>query len=126
MLKGIYISKIDKWGRVRIPKALRRTVETKYGNKVFVTTINGETALIYPLQEWEKVEEEIRKNDPKNSLIMKFIIFTSYFGKLTKIDKQGRVLIHSLLRKKTNLKDKIIILGKVNCLEIMDFQKRLV
>jgi division/cell wall cluster transcriptional repressor MraZ len=125
MLVGIYMSTMDNSGRIRIPKAFLRVIEAKYGNEVFLTTIDGKSVLIYPLDVWEGVREEIRRNDTKNPLIVKFLIFTSRFGKLTKIDKKGRVLIPSPLRKKTGLKGKIAILGKGSCLEVMLYNERL-
>jgi len=123
MLKGRFISKIDEWGRIRIPKALHRIIEVKYGNEVFVTTVNRRNVLIYPLSEWEKVEEKIMENSPKNPVLVKFVEFTSYFGKLTKIDKRGRVLIHSLLRKEINLKGRIVIEGMERYLKISAYSR---
>ena len=118
MLKGIYISKIDKWGRVRIPKALRRTIETKYGNEVFVTTVDVRDVRIYPLSKWELIERKMREQYEENRIIQKVMERTAFFGLVGKIDKQGKILIHKLLREKIKLKGKILIEGKGKYLKI--------
>jgi len=118
MLKGIFISKIDKLGRVRVPKALRRTIETKYGNEVFVTTVDVRDVRIYPLSKWELIERKMREQYEENRIIRKVMERTAFFGLVGKIDKQGRILIHKLLREKIKLKGKILIEGKGKYLKI--------
>ncbi|MCP2520040.1 hypothetical protein NLD30_06290 [SCandidatus Aminicenantes bacterium Aminicenantia_JdfR_composite] len=122
MLRGKFISVMDKWGRVRIPKALQRIIEVKYGNEVFITTVDVRDVRIYPLSEWELIEKKMRKQYKENRIIQKVMERTAFFGLVGKIDKQGRILIHKLLREKIKLEGKILIEGKGKYLKVSSLQ----
>ncbi|MCP2520046.1 hypothetical protein NLB96_01065 [Candidatus Aminicenantes bacterium AC-335-K20] len=122
MLKGKFISKIDKFGRIRIPQTLRKIVEAKYGNEFFITTVDVRDVRIYPLSEWELIEKKMRKQYKENRIIQKVMERTAFFGLVRKIDKQGRILIHKLLREKIKLKGKILIEGKGKYLKVSALQ----
>jgi MraZ protein len=122
MLRGKFISVMDKWGRVRIPKALQRIIEVKYGNEVFITTVDVRDVRIYPLSEWELIEKKMREQYKENRIIQKVMERTAFFGLVGKIDKQGRILIHKLLREKIKLEGKILIEGKGKYLKVSSLQ----
>ncbi|MCP2597502.1 hypothetical protein NLC30_01855 [Candidatus Aminicenantes bacterium AC-334-E05] len=113
---------MDKWGRVRIPKALQRIIEVKYGNEVFITTVDVRDVRIYPLSEWELIEKKMREQYKENRIIQKVMERTAFFGLVGKIDKQGRILIHKLLREKIKLEGKILIEGKGKYLKVSSLQ----
>lgn len=122
MLEGKFISIMDRWWRVRIPRVLYRIIETKYGNEVFITTMDVRDVRIYPLSEWELIERKMREQYEENRIIRKVMERTAFFGLVGKIDKQGRILIHRLLREKIKLEGKILIEGKGNCLKVSALQ----
>ena len=122
MLEGKFISVMDRWGRVRIPRALHRIIEDKYGNEIFVTTVDVRDVRIYPLAEWELIERKMREKYEENRIIQKVMERTAFFGMLGKIDKQGRILIHKLLREKIKLDGEILIEGKGKYLKVSALQ----
>jgi len=76
-----------------------RYVEEKYGSALYLTSLTGECVRIYPMPEWEAIEERL-------SLLPRWIprgvsslTGTNYYGQQSSMDSQGRVLIHPLLRK---------------------------
>lgn len=119
MLKGIATITTDKFGRIRIPVNFLRTFRERYGNEVFITTIDQKNVLIYPLSEWEKINATLSvriKNgqvleDPR---LKTFAMIINRFGMKEKFDKQGRILINKPLRDVTNLKGEILIEGREN------------
>ena len=126
-LRGSYIVKVDDGGRIKIPEEFRNIIETNYGKEVFVTSLNGEYVQVYPVKIWEKIEERIFNAPSTNPSVVKFIERTSYYGKTTQIDPKGRILIHPLLRQKSQLNGEVIILGSQNSLRIWNktiFEKR--
>jgi MraZ protein len=126
-LRGSYIVKVDDGGRIKIPEEFRNIIETNYGKEVFVTSLNGEYVQVYPIKIWEKIEERIFNAPSTNPSVVKFIERTSYYGKTTQIDPKGRILIHPLLRQKSQLNGEVIILGSQNSLRIWNktiFEKR--
>ena len=58
MLRGNYTAKIDSKGRLKVPTAFRRLIQEKHGAEVYVTSLTGESARIYPLAEWEAMNSD--------------------------------------------------------------------
>jgi len=111
-LKGSSITTLDKWGRVRIPLKFRRKIEEKYGKEVFVTSFDQKNILIFPLPEWENMTSGIGERAKENPTLRKFVIIINRLGMMKEMDRQGRILIHDLLRKRINLEGKIVVEGK--------------
>ena len=61
MLRGNYAAKIDDKGRLKVPNAFRALVEGKHGSELFVTSLTGESVLIYPMPIWLTLEEKLAK-----------------------------------------------------------------
>ena len=59
MLRGNYTTRIDDKGRLKIPAHFRRKIEEKYGSEIYVTSLTGQSVQIFPLKEWEIIEQKI-------------------------------------------------------------------
>lgn len=128
MLRGNYIATIDDKGRLKIPNDFRRRIEEKYGLEVYVTSLIGESVWIYPLPEWENIEQRLAILPAMDKARRGFLDRTNYYGQQTVIDAQGRVLIHSLLRRSAGVVGEVAVLGNLNYLDVWEseqFQRRL-
>ncbi|MCS6804203.1 MAG: division/cell wall cluster transcriptional repressor MraZ [Acidobacteriota bacterium] len=128
MLRGHYKASIDDKGRLKIPAAFRNIIQEKYGTEFFVTSITGESALIYPLPEWEKIEARLAEPPIMDPAKLKFMDRTSYYGQQASMDPQGRILIHPLLREKAQLAGEVSVLGYLHHLDVWNteiFERRL-
>ena len=99
MLRGNYTARIDSKGRLKVPGLFRRYVEEKYGSACYVTSLTGECVRIYPMPEWEAIEQRLSLLPSMDPARRKFLDRTNYYGQQSAMDTQGRVLIHPLLRK---------------------------
>src|SRR5256714_15028316 len=100
MLRGNYTARVDEKGRLKIPTAFRRYIEEKYATaEVYITSLAGDCARIYPLPEWESIEQRLALLPSMDPARRKFLDRTNYYGHQATVDGQGRVLIHPLLRK---------------------------
>ena len=99
MLRGNYTARIDSKGRLKIPTPFRRLIEERHGSGVYVTSLTGENVRIYPLPEWEAIEQRLALLPSMDPARRKFLDRTNYYGQQAAVDAQGRVLIHPLLRK---------------------------
>ncbi len=127
-LRGNYTAHIDVKGRLKIPTAFRRFIEEKHGSELYMTSLTGESARIYPLPEWEAIESRLALLPSMDTARRKFLDRTNYYGQQTVIDAQGRVLVHPLLRKTANITGEVAILGYLTYLEVWHlerFQQRL-
>lgn len=111
ILMGSAPAKIDDKGRLKIPAGFRKIIEEKYGLTCFITSTDGERAVVYPLPVWSDFQSKLMKV-PKTSLAgQKFLERLMYFGQLSTIDAQGRVLIPSVLRTKAAITEDVVVLG---------------
>jgi MraZ protein len=128
MLRGNYTARIDSKGRLKVPTPFRRLVEEKHGSAVYVTSLTGESVRIYPLPEWEAIEQRLSLLPSMDPARRKFVDRTSYYGQQSSMDSQGRVLIHPLLRKSAGVMGEVVVLGALSYLEVWEhdkFQQRL-
>ena len=125
MLRGNYTARIDSKGRLKIPTPFRRLVEEKHGKgtEVYVTSLTGESVRIYPLPEWEAIEQRLQLLPSMDPARRKFLDRTNYYGQQSAMDAQGRVLIHPLLRKSAGVMGEVAVLGYLTYLEVWELER---
>jgi MraZ protein len=53
MFRGTHDAKVDEKGRLKLPADfMKLIVEKSYGPKFFITSRDGRTTEIWPMQEW--------------------------------------------------------------------------
>ena len=128
MLRGNYTARIDVKGRLKVPTVFRRHIQETQGAEVYVTSLTGENVRIYPLKEWENIEQRLALLPSMDPARRKFLDRTNYYGQQTAMDNQGRILIHPLLRKSAGVMGDVAVLGYLTYLEVWElerFQQRL-
>ncbi len=123
MLRGNYTARVDDKGRLKIPTAYRRYLEQKYGAEFYVTSLTGESVRIYPLPEWESIEQRLALLPSMEPARRRFLDRTNYYGQQAELDAQGRVLIHPLLRKSAQVVGDVAVLGYLNYLEVWELER---
>jgi len=123
MLRGNYTARIDEKGRLKIPAHFRRKIEEKYGSQIYVTSLTGESVQIFPLKEWEIIEQKVALL-PTNEVARRiYMTATSFYGQESEIDNQGRILIQPLLRKEAIIYGEVSVLGYLNYLDVWNREK---
>lgn len=124
MLRGSYKANIDEKGRMRMPAAFKRFLDEAYGETEFyITSWDGESARIYPLKEWEAIENKLALLPAMDPTKRKFLDRVSYFGQMSSFDGQGRILIHPLLRCQAELLGEVTVFGYLSYLEVWSAEK---
>ena len=109
---------MDEKGRLKIPAHFRRKIEERYGSSVYVTSLTGQSVQIFPLKEWEIIEQKVSLL-PTNEIARRiYVTATSFYGQESEIDNQGRILIHPLLRQKAEVFGDVSVLGYLNYLDV--------
>src|SRR4029453_1612351 len=103
MLRGNYTTRIDVKGRLKVPTEFRRLMEEKHGTEFYITSLTGEYVRIYPLPEWESIEQRLTLLPSMDPAKRKFLDRTNYYGQQTSFDTNGRVLIPSILRRSAGM-----------------------
>jgi MraZ protein len=122
MFRGNHPTRVDEKGRLKIPAEFRGRVDEIYGNQFFITSKDGKRAEIYPLKEWEKIEEKLAQIPSMNSAKQKFLDITSYYGQMAEMDAQGRLLLPQLLRETAKITAEVVVFGKQTYLEVLNHE----
>jgi len=125
LFRGTSSLNLDDKGRLTIPTKYRAELQESCDRQMVVTVGLNERAVreqgclwLYPLPEWEKVEQTVSKlpnfNKAAENLRRYFI------GSATEcdMDAQGRLLLPEKLRKLANMDKKIVLVGQLARFEI--------
>jgi MraZ protein len=112
--RGSYIATIDDRGRVKIPAKYLSVLEQGMGREVYLTSINGDHILFYPMKIWQEIERKIAAIPMRDPEMEEFVSRISYWGTETEIDPKGRILIPADLRAASKLESGLLILGKID------------
>lgn len=118
MLRGNALAKVDEKGRLKLPSAFRSFIEPQFGREFFVTSLRGDSVRIYPLPVYAELEERLLAASSLQPLVSKLRNALNYFGQITTMDAQGRILIHPLAREKSGIDGEVAVLGHQNYLEV--------
>lgn len=123
MLRGSYPARVDEKGRLKIPAAFLAELRENEAGQFFVTSYNGQFVRIYPLREWNRIEERLAQVGSTSRVKKKFLNLVNYYGQVVGLDKQGRVLIPALLRESAAMKGEVIVLGSLTYLDVWNRQR---
>ncbi|RCX22818.1 division/cell wall cluster transcriptional repressor MraZ [Fontibacillus phaseoli] len=114
MFMGEFQHSIDEKGRIIIPAKFRDLL----GSSFVVTRGLDQCLFVYPLQEWEVLEQKLKALPLMKSDARAFTRF--FFSGATECewDKQGRVNLPSNLRQYAKLEKDCVVLGVSNRVEI--------
>lgn len=118
--RGSAPATVDDKGRVKVPTLFRKQIEEAFGNELFVTSIHGREALIYPLSVWQGIEEKLAASPAVHRSKMKFLERVNYFGQEETLDGQGRALLPAILRETSKLAGDVVITGNIDHLVVSD------
>jgi MraZ protein len=118
MLWGSCPAKIDDKFRLKIPAKFRRDLPETEDNTYFVTSDDGKCAQIYPIFVWEQIAQKLQSAPRMVPAKLKLLKFTSYYGMLSQMDPQGRILIPQTLREDAKISGDVIVMAKNDHLEV--------
>jgi MraZ protein len=123
MFRGNYPTRADEKGRLKIPADFKRYVDERYSVTFYVTSLTGKTAMVYPMEEWERLEQKMAALPSFNPTRQKFFDRTNYFGQVVEMDAQGRLLLPVLLRESANLKGELSVVGQADHLIVRNMDE---
>jgi MraZ protein len=114
MFRGSYSARVDEKGRIKVPVDFKREIDDKYKSGSFYITSrsNGTSAEIFPMKEWEAIEETLAKKPATDPDIIKFFDHTSFWGQVVEMDLQGRLLLPGPLRNRAQLEGEVMVSGR--------------
>lgn len=118
MFMGQYEHSIDTKGRVIIPAKYREEL----GENFVVTRGLDGCLFLYPQPEWQNFVEKLQ-GLPSNQNTRK--MQRQFLSKAMEVvlDKQGRILVPSLLREIAALEKEVVFVGMMNRVEVWDKER---
>jgi MraZ protein len=123
VLRGSYSAKIDDKGRLKIPTAFKALVDDQHGAGLYITSLTGDSARIYPMPIWLAVEQRLARMPSTHPARIKFLDRVNYFGQSGDFDTQGRVLNPPRLRDSAGMSGEVDVLGQVDYLEVWNHER---
>ncbi len=120
MFRGSAEHTVDSKGRVSMPVKFREIISDRYEGKLVLTMDFDRCLAVYPLEEWEKLEEKIKTLPMMQKEVKDFMRF--FFSSATEceLDKQGRILIPPGHRESAGIAKSVMLVGIMNKIEIWD------
>ena len=119
MFIGQFEYNLDEKGRVAVPPKFREKLAGKKKEAALVVARDLDHCLsVYPEDAWLKVAEKIQSLPRIEEDVQRFVRFFFSTAEECPIDRQGRVLLSSDLRRHANLDREIIFLGNYHKFEI--------
>jgi MraZ protein len=120
MFRGNHPTRVDEKGRLKLPAEFKRRVDELYGPQFYITSMDGKRAQIYPLKEWELIETSMAKMSPMDPVRRKFLDVTNFYGQMSEMDAQGRVLIPQKLRELAKVAGDVNVMGAQTWLDVVN------
>lgn len=121
MFMGEYSHSIDIKGRLIMPAKFRE----KLGDEFVISKGQDKCLYVRSKEEWEHFEEELAKLPTINKEARYFVRFFLAGATTCEVDKQGRILIPSVLREYAELDKDVIVVGGTDHIEIWNKDKYL-
>lgn len=125
MFRGISAINLDAKGRLAVPTRYRDELTECCDRQLVVTVAVNELCVgesgclwLYPLPEWEKLEQSISKLPTLHKMAAKLRRFVIGNASECDMDGQGRLLLPEKLRTFAEMDKRIVLVGQLNKFEI--------
>jgi len=122
-LRGSSATRIDDKGRLKVPATFRGVIQDQHGADVFVTSLTGESVLIYPMPVWLEIEQKLSKMASTHPSRLKFLDRVNFYGQEGELDSQGRVVIPPHLRESASIIGEVRVFGRLNHVEVWNAER---
>lgn len=118
MFRGISTANIDAKGRMAIPVRYRGRIIDARCQVVVTIDTDEKCLLLYPLPEWETIEQQIQALPTFNPVTRRIQRLLMGHATEIELDSSGRVLVPSLLREYAGIQKRVMLVGQGQKIEI--------
>lgn len=119
MFRGVAHISMDAKGRLAMPARQREPLQAECAGQIVVTIDPHSSCLmVYPLPEWERIEEDIQSLPALKPAVKRFQRLLLGYATDLELDNNGRILLPQPLRDHARLEKKLVLLGQGKKLEI--------
>ncbi|XBS70524.1 division/cell wall cluster transcriptional repressor MraZ [Acerihabitans sp. KWT182] len=123
MFRGATLVNLDSKGRLAVPTRYRdKLVEETEGLMVCTIDLHQPCLLLYPLPEWETIEQKLSRLSSMNPAERRVQRLLLGHASECQMDGAGRLLIAQTLRLHAGLTKEVMLVGQFNKFELWDEQ----
>ena len=111
MFRGNHPTRVDEKGRLKLPADFKRLVDEKYANAFYITSVDGDRALIYPMEEWQRIEEKLNAQPMFTPEVRQLSRLYMSRAMEASLDGAGRILLPPDTRKQAGLEKNVTLIG---------------
>jgi len=119
VFRGANAINLDVKGRLAMPARYRdRLLESCGGQLVATIALEERCLWIYPLHEWEAVEQQLRKAPNMHPAVKRLNRLLIGNANEIELDSHGRFVVPPLLRDHAGLEKKVMLVGQLSKFEL--------
>ena len=118
MFRGVAQLSLDSKGRLAVPSRFRDPLTERCAGQVVVTADSDRCLLIYPLPEWEPIEQKLMSLSSFNPQIRELQRRVVGYAEDVVMDATGRILVPPALRQFAQLGKSVVLVGQGNKFEL--------
>lgn len=123
MFRGINAISLDVKGRLAMPARYRETLLAACDGRLVATIdTEDECLLIYPVTEWDLIQQKIEALPSFNAAARRIQRLLIGYATDVEMDGNGRILIPTLLREYAHLEKQSVLLGQGKKFELWNEQ----
>ncbi|EHQ51400.1 MULTISPECIES: division/cell wall cluster transcriptional repressor MraZ [Ectothiorhodospira] len=120
MFRGITNLNLDTKGRIAMPSRYRDLLLEHCRGQLVVTVHLDQCLLIYPLPDWEILEQQVMSRPNMNRQVRNLQRLLVGHASDCEMDGNGRILLPGPLREFANLTKRAVLVGQGNKFELWD------
>ena len=123
MFRGVATFNLDAKGRMAVPARFRKQLDVCCEGRLVITIDHADRCLqVYPLPEWELVEQKLSALPSLNQQVRRLKRMLLGYATECEMDSHCRVLLPAKLREFAGLDKNTVMIGQGNKFELWDEQ----
>ena len=118
MFRGVAQLNLDSKGRLAVPSRFRDALITRASGQLVVTADSDRCLLIYPLPDWEPIEQKLMSLSSFNAQIRELQRRLVGYAEDVAMDATGRILVPPALRSYAQLEKAVVLVGQGHKFEL--------
>ncbi len=118
MFRGVAQLNLDSKGRLAVPARFRDALNVRCSGHLVVTADSDRCLLVYPLPDWEPIEQKLMALSSFNAQIRELQRRLVGYAEDVIVDTTGRILVPPALRQFAQLGKSVVLVGQGNKFEL--------
>ncbi len=123
MFRGVAQLNLDSKGRFAVPARYREALIARCGGRLVITADSDKCLLLYPLPEWEPIQQKLMGLSSFNPRIRDLQRRLIGYAEDVDMDGAGRLLVSAALRDFAELAKNVVLVGQGSKFELWDAAK---